>query len=168
MSKHIIALYPGTFDPITNGHIDVILRGSKIADKLIIGVSTAYNKKPMFSVSERCAMVESYLKQYDLLGTKIQVVQFDCLLVDFAKEVGANIIIRGLRVVSDFEYEFQMSCMNSRLNNDIGTIFLPASERNQFISSSLVKEIASLGGDITSLVIREVAEKVRAFYDKKS
>jgi pantetheine-phosphate adenylyltransferase len=167
MSKYITALYPGTFDPITNGHIDVILRASKIVDKVIIAVSTSYNKKPMFDIGERCAMVESYIKQYDLRST-VQVVQFDCLLVDFAKKVGASLIVRGLRAVSDFEYEFQMSCMNSRLSSEIDTIFLPASEHNQFISSSVVKEVASLNGDISSFVIEEVATKVHRFYDKKS
>ncbi len=157
--ENIIGIYPGTFDPITNGHIDLILRGHKLVDKLFIAVSTAFHKKPMFTSDERSEMVESYITKYNLQH-KIQVIQFDCLLVDIAKQVNASMIIRGLRVVSDFEYEFQMACMNSRLNSDIETIFLPAAEKNQFISSSLVKEIATLGGEISSFVIPEIEDKV--------
>lgn len=157
--ENIIGIYPGTFDPITNGHIDLILRGHKLVDKLFIAISTAFHKKPMFTSDERSEMVESYISKYNLQH-KIQVIQFDCLLVDIAKRVNASMIIRGLRVVSDFEYEFQMACMNSRLNSDIETIFLPAAEKNQFISSSLVKEIATLGGEISSFVIPEIEDKV--------
>ena len=163
MSERIVAIYPGTFDPITNGHIDIILRGHRIVDELVIAVSTSRHKKPMFSVSERCKMIEMYISQYNLSGN-VRVERFDGLLVNFATKMGADLIIRGLRVISDFEYEFQMSCMNSRLNDKIETIFLPASEGNQFISSSMVKEVASLGGDITPFVIPGVASKVYDLY----
>jgi pantetheine-phosphate adenylyltransferase len=163
MSKHRIGIYPGTFDPITNGHIDIMLRAHQIVDELVVAVSHAYGKKPIFDIDERCEMVNLYLAQYDLKN-KVKVRPFDNLLVSFAKQIGASVIIRGLRAISDFEYEFQMSCMNSRLDTNIETIFLPASEKHQFISSRLVKEIASLGGDISSFVIPEVKEKVVKFY----
>jgi pantetheine-phosphate adenylyltransferase len=163
MSK-IIGIYPGTFDPITNGHADILTRASKIVDELILAISTSFTKKPMFSVEERCEMAKLYLYQHNL--NNVKVMQFDGLLVDFASKNGVNLIIRGLRAISDFEYEFQMACMNSRLNYDIETIFLPASEKNQFISSKLVKEICSLGGDISPFVIPEIAEKVIKYYQK--
>lgn len=157
--SNIIGIYPGTFDPITNGHADIISRASGIVDKLILAVATGYGKNPVFSIEERCKMVNLYIDQYGL-SSKVEVIKFDGLLVDFAKSVRANIIIRGLRAVSDFEYEFQMACMNSRLNDEIETVFLPASEKTQFISSRLVKEIAILGGDISSFVLPEIAEKL--------
>lgn len=159
IKESIIGIYPGTFDPITNGHIDLILRGYKLVDKLFIAISTAHHKKPMFTSKERREMVESYVTKYNL-HHKIEVIEFDCLLVDIAKQVNASMIIRGLRMVSDFEYEFQMACMNARLDSDIETIFLPSAEKKQFISSSLVKEIASLGGEISSFVIPDVEKKV--------
>jgi pantetheine-phosphate adenylyltransferase len=165
--KKRIGIYPGTFDPITNGHVDILTRGSKIVDELIIAVSTAFTKSPMFSVEERCQMVTNYLVEHKLVEN-VKVLKFDGLLVDFAAKVNANLIIRGLRAVSDFEYEFQMSCMNSRMNQEIETVFLPASEKNQFISSRLVKEIASLRGDISEFVIPAVEKRVLEFYQKKN
>lgn len=159
--KHKIGIYPGTFDPITNGHIDILLRGSKLVDKLIIGLSTSFSKNPLFSIEARKEMIFSYLKQRGLEQT-IEVQIFSGLLVEFAKQTKASVIIRGIRAVSDFEYEFQMSCMNSRLAPDVETILLPASEENQFVSSRLVKEIASLGGDISSFVIPEIGKKIHA------
>ncbi len=159
-----IGIYPGTFDPITNGHIDVIIRGEKIVDQLIIAVATAEAKKPIFSSEERCSMIQEYIKNYDQ-AKNIKVMKFDNLLVDFAASVGATLIIRGLRAVSDFEYEFQMSCMNWRLNPKIETIFIPASEKNQFISSRLIKEIARLSGDISAFVIPEIARNLERYYN---
>ena len=160
-----IAIYPGTFDPITNGHIDIILRASKLVDKLIIGISTAFTKQPLFSIEERYEMIATYLAEKKL-EKKIEVRTFPGLLVHFAHEQEANIIIRGIRAVSDFEYEFQMSCMNSRLAPDVDTILLPASEEHQFVSSRLVKEIASLGGDISSFVIPGIESKIYAALGK--
>ena len=161
-----IGIYPGTFDPITNGHADIIKRASNIVDKLVLAVSTSFNKKPMFSIEERCNMAKLYIDRYEL-SDKVEVMNFDGLLVDFASSINAHIVIRGLRAVSDFEYEFQMACMNSRLNENVETLFLPASEKTQFISSRLVKEIASLGGEISAFVLPEIADKVLRNYNKK-
>ena len=165
MIKKTIGIYPGTFDPITNGHADIIARASKITDELILAISTSYSKHPMFSVEERCELAQIYLEKYNI-ASNVRVMKFDGLLVNFARVVRADFIVRGLRAVSDFEYEFQMACMNSRLDGNIETIFLPASEKNQFISSRLVKEIASLGGAISAFVIPEIEEKVIEYYKK--
>jgi pantetheine-phosphate adenylyltransferase len=166
MIKKTIGIYPGTFDPITNGHADIISRASKITDELILAISTSYSKNPMFSVEDRCKLAKIYLEKYNI-ASNVRVMKFDGLLVNFASKVGAGIIVRGLRAVSDFEYEFQMACMNSRLDGNIETIFLPASEKNQFISSRLVKEIASLDGPISAFVIPEIEEKVIEYYENK-
>jgi len=163
MTNKIVGIYPGTFDPITNGHADIIARASGITDTLILAISASAGKKPMFSAKERCDMAKIYLDKYDI-ASNVKVMQFDGLLVKFASEVGANFIVRGLRAVSDFEYEFQMACMNARLDETVETIFLPASEKNQFISSRLVKEIVSMGGDISSFVIPEIKEKLIKYY----
>ncbi len=165
MTKKTIAIYPGTFDPITNGHADIIVRASKIVDNLILAVSASKNKKPIFSIDERVALAQTYLEKYHI-ANNVKVMRFEGLLVNFASQNGANLIIRGLRAISDFEYEFQMACMNSKLKDGIETLFLPASEKNQFISSRLVKEIAYLGGDISSFVIPEIKHKVLEYYRK--
>ena len=141
-----IGVYPGTFDPITLGHIDIIKRGAQIVDKLVIGVTTNPSKSPMFSVEERLAMVR---REVAALGGDIGVVDFDSLLMDFAEREGARIIIRGLRAVADFEYEYQMAGMNQQLNDRIETVFLMADVCLQPIASRLVKEIARYGGAIS-------------------
>lgn len=165
MSKKIIGIYPGTFDPITIGHADIIKRAGKITDKLIIAVSESETKKPLFSLKERCEMARIYSEKYGI-GANIEIMSFKGLLVDFAKSVSAKLLIRGLRAVSDFEYEFQMACMNSRLDDSIETIFLPSSEKNQFVSSRFVKEIARMDGDISSFLIPEIEKKLLTKYGK--
>jgi len=152
-----IAVYPGTFDPITLGHLDIIRRGAHLVDKLVIGVTTNPSKEPMFSVSERLDMVRREVA--DMPG-KVEVVEFDSLLMDFAEAQGASMILRGLRAVADFEYEFQMAGMNQQLNDDIETVFLMADVSLQPIASKLVKEIARFGGDIGKFVTPEVAADV--------
>ena len=153
-----IGVYPGTFDPITLGHIDIIRRGAHLVDRLVIGVTTNPSKEPMFSIAERLAMVR---REVDGLGTNIAVVEFDSLLMDFAESQGASMIIRGLRAVADFEYEFQMAGMNQQLNDDIETVFLMADVSLQPIASRLVKEIARYGGCIDKFVTPAVAADVR-------
>ena len=153
-----IAVYPGTFDPITLGHLDIIRRGAHLVDKLVIGVTTNPSKEPMFSVEERLRMVRREVK--DVPGT-IDVVEFDSLLMDFAESQGATAILRGLRAVADFEYEFQMAGMNQQLNDNIETVFLMADVSLQPIASKLVKEIARFGGAIDKFVTPAVADDVR-------
>ena len=160
-------IYPGTFDPITVGHLDIIRRALHVVDKLVIGVALDTGKSPLFSLEERTAMVEHDMKT--LLGEdagRVQVRMFSGLLVNFAEEHGANILIRGLRAVSDFEYEFQMACMNSRLNPAMETVFLTASEDTHFISSRFIKQIARLGGDISEFVSENVATHLKAHFTK--
>jgi pantetheine-phosphate adenylyltransferase len=152
-------VYPGTFDPITLGHMDIIRRGAKLVDRLVIGVTTNPSKSPMFSVSERMAMVE---REIAGLGSDIHVVSFDSLLMDFAERECASVIIRGLRAVADFEYEYQMAGMNQQLNDRIETVFLMADVSLQPIASRLVKEIAIYGGDIGKFVTPAVAADVAA------
>lgn len=145
------ALYPGTFDPITNGHLDIVERAVKLVDRLVIGVAINASKNPMFSLAERVEMIEQEVARIDC-DAEIIVRPFEGLLMHFAEEVGAQTIIRGLRAVSDFEYEFQMVAMNQRLNDEIETVFLMADPRHQAIASRLVKEIARLGGDVSAFV----------------
>ena len=153
-----VAVYPGTFDPITLGHLDIIRRGAHLVDRLVIGVTTNPSKEPMFTISERLAMAR---REVEGLGTNIDVVEFDSLLMDFAESQGASMIIRGLRAVADFEYEFQMAGMNQQLNDDIETIFLMADVSLQPIASRLVKEIARYGGCIDKFVTSAVAQDVK-------
>lgn len=161
MSNNRIGVYPGTFDPITNGHVDIIERGTKLVDHLIVGVAVNAGKSPMFSLDDRAAMASHELKNLGSdNGCSVEVRPFDTLLMKFAEDVGASLILRGLRAVSDFDYEFQMAGMNARLNDVIETVFLMASENNQFISSSFVKEIARYDGDITTFVSPHVHEMV--------
>ena len=157
-----IGLYPGTFDPVTLGHLDIIKRAVKLVDHLVIGVATNASKEPLFTLEERKEMLEREAQPLAKGRATIEVKAFDMLLVKFAESVGASMIIRGLRAVSDFEYEFQMVAMNQRLNTEIETVFLMADPRHQAISSRLVKEIAMLGGDVgpfTTLAIAEALVK---------
>jgi pantetheine-phosphate adenylyltransferase len=151
--KRRVGLYPGTFDPVTNGHLDVIARAARLLDKLVVGVATNTGKGPLFTLDQRVDLVKSEIAAIaSKNGMEIEVLPFDTLLIDFARKVGASMIVRGLRAVSDFDYEFQMAGMNYRMAPDVETVFLMASERHQFIASRLVKEVAMLGGDITSFV----------------
>ena len=153
-----IGIYPGTFDPITLGHADIIRRGSKLVDKLSIGVTTNPSKNPLFTTEERFAMVEREVANLGL--TNVVVVGFNALLVKFAQKQGANVIIRGLRAVADFEYEYQMAGMNQQLDSHVETVFLMADVSLQPIASKLVKEIAVYGGDISRFVSPEVRQDV--------
>ena len=156
-----IAVYPGTFDPFTNGHRDLVQRAaSNIFDKVYICVAENSRKDTLFSLDERIELAKKSLSELE----NIEVIGFNGLLVDFAKELKAKVILRGLRVVSDFEYEFQMSSMNKKLNNGIESIFLTPSESYAFLSSSLVKEIAELGGDVSEFVSKEVKEAIQRKY----
>jgi pantetheine-phosphate adenylyltransferase len=157
VSRGRIGLYPGTFDPVTLGHLDIIKRAVKLVDTLVIGVAINAAKDPTFTLHERVAMLEAEAAKLAAGRAVIQVRPFDTLLVKFAEAVGAGVIIRGLRAVSDFEYEFQMVAMNQRLSSEIETVFLMADPRHQAISSRLVKEIAILGGDITHFTTPAVA-----------
>ena len=161
MTEPRVGIYPGTFDPITNGHTDIIRRAARIVDRLVIGVARNDGKGPLFATDERVEIVRdevAHLESGD--AERIEVRAFDTLLMGFADSVGAKVVIRGLRAVSDFEYEFQMAGMNARLNPEIETVFLMASDRFQFISSRFVKEIGSLGGDISSFVSPRVAARL--------
>ena len=157
-----IGLYPGTFDPITLGHIDIIQRAMALVDRLVIGVAINRDKGPLFSLEERVAMVEAECAAIQAkTGGEIVVHPFENLLIDCARDVGASVIIRGLRAVADFEYEFQMVGMNRALDNTIETVFLMADARRQAIASKLVKEIARLGGDVSKFVTPPVNEALR-------
>ncbi len=156
-----IGLYPGTFDPITLGHIDIIRRASPMVDRLVIGVAINRDKGPLFSLEERLQMIEAECaKLSDQTGTEIVAHPFENLLIDCARDVGAQIIFRGLRAVADFEYEFQMVGMNRQLDDSIETVFLMAEAKHQAIASKLVKEIARLGGDVSKFVTPVVNEEI--------
>jgi len=158
-----IGLYPGTFDPVTNGHLDIIGRAARIVDRLVVGVAVNIGKGPLFPLEERGEVVRAETNTIAArTGTTIEVMPFEGLLVGFAQQLGAGVIVRGLRAVSDFDYEFQMAGMNRRLDPGIETVFLMASETNQFISSRFVKEIARLGGDIVSFVPKLTHERTLA------
>jgi len=153
----IVALYPGSFDPITNGHLDLIARGARLVDRLIVAILRNEAKAPLFSVEERVEMLEEVVKPYP----NVEIGSFEGLLVDYAAARGANMILRGIRAISDYEYELQMALMNRRLGPDIETVFLMASEAHSFLSSKLVKEVLRLGGKITGLVPPSIEGKLR-------
>jgi pantetheine-phosphate adenylyltransferase len=153
-----VGVYPGTFDPVTLGHMDIIRRSAKLVDRLVIGVTTNVSKSPMFSLDERLAMVRREVAELD---AGIAVVSFDSLLMDFAEREGATVILRGLRAVADFEYEYQMAGMNQQINDRVETVFLMADVALQPIASRLVKEIAMYGGEIAKFVPPRVADDVR-------
>ena len=154
----ITAVYPGTFDPITSGHADLIKRAARFYDRLIIAVADNRNKNSLFSLAERIQLAQTVLAELE----NVEVIGFDTLLVDFVHEVGGNVLLRGLRAVSDFEYEFQLASMNRKLAPEIETMFMTPSEQYSFISSSLVREISVLGGDVSEFVHPIVAEALRA------
>lgn len=164
----LVGLYPGTFDPLTMGHVDIVERAVKLVDELVIGVAVNRDKGPLFTLEERVQMVEEEMSRISTASNvPIKVTPFENLLMKFAEDIGANIIVRGLRAVSDFEYEFQMVGMNQVLNDDIETVFLMADARYQSIASRLVKEIARLDGDINSFVPGHVAEALRGKFSAK-
>lgn len=163
-----IGIYPGTFDPITSGHMDVVKRALRVVDKLIIGVALDTTKEPMFELSMRVQMVAgeiAALKKED--ACRVEVKPFSGLLVNFAQENKAHLLIRGLRAVSDFEYEFQMAAINSKLSPEMETVFLTASEATHFISSRFVKQIARLGGDVSSFVSPEVQKHMKNHFKSR-
>ncbi len=167
MSSHTdlrTGIYAGTFDPITFGHIDIIRRSLKVVDRLVIGVALDTGKQPIFSLEERTALVEHDIQALGDDAQRIEVHAFSGLLVNFARTHGANLLVRGLRAVSDFEYEFQMACMNSKLADEMETIFLTASESTHFVSSRFVKQISRLGGDVSGFVSEHVAAKLEEHY----
>ena len=155
-----VAIYPGSFDPITNGHLDLIARGSKLADRLIVAVLGNRSKQPLFSVDERMELISAVAK-----FPNVEVAAFDGLLADFAAAKGASMILRGIRAVSDYELEWQMALMNRRLRPEIETVFLTAGEEYSFISSKLVKEVASLGGNISGIVPAVVEARLKQKYE---
>jgi len=164
MKKNRIGIYPGTFDPITNGHIDIIGRTTRFLDEVIVAVAENAGKDPMFELDVRVHMVQEEITALNQDGARIQVKAFSNLLTDFAIENKASVILRGLRAVSDFEYEFQMAGMNARLHPQIETVFLMASERHQFISSRFVKEVGRLGGDVSEFVSPHALTHMQAHF----
>lgn len=151
-----VAIYPGSFDPITNGHLDIITRGAKVFDKLIVGVLVNIDKVGLFSIKERVELIKRVTQHLP----NVEVISFNGLLVDLAKEYEAKVILKGLRAVTDFEYEFQMALMNSQLDNEVETLFMTTSAANSFLSSSSVKQVAKFGGKINGLVPDEIVEDV--------
>lgn len=151
-----VAIYPGSFDPITNGHLDIITRGSKIFDKLIVGVLVNIDKVGLFSIEERVELIKRVTSHLD----NVEVVSFNGLLVELAKKNNAKVILKGLRAASDFEYEFQMALMNSQLDSEVETLFMTTAATNSFLSSSSVKQVAKFGGDIKGLVPDEIIDDV--------
>ena len=163
--KPLIGVYPGTFDPVTLGHLDIIERALKVVDHLVVAVADNPGKGPLFSTEQRVKMVETDLaNNKKIKGKSFEVVPFSKLLMNFVQDMNARVIVRGLRAISDFEYEFQMAGMNSYLNDEIETVFFMAQDKHQFISSRFVKEIARLGGDISHFVTPNVRKELKTAY----
>ena len=163
-AKHVIAVYPGSFDPITNGHLDILRRALALFDRIVVTIAVNPRKQPLFSVEQRVGFIKDALPEH---AERLTFASFDGLLVDFVRAQGATVIVRGLRALADFEYEFQFAHMNRRLAPGIDSVFFMTDERNHYVSSSLVKEVASLGGDVTGLVPPQVAAALAAVYAKK-
>ena len=167
MAKERTGVYPGTFDPITSGHTEIVRRSLRLVDRLVIGPFINIGKGPLFSLQERIDIIKEDIEDFPQADKdRIQVLPYEGLLIHFAREVGATVIIRGLRAVSDFEYEIQMANMNSRMEPEVETIFLMASDRHQFIASSLVKDIARMGGDTSQFVSKKVYERLKKKFTK--
>ena len=161
MADARIGIYPGTFDPITNGHLDIIVRAAKLVDRVVVAVAVNAGKGPLFDIDERVRLVQEEIRaQPNGLSNRVEVRKFDNLTVQFAAQMGATAIIRGLRAVSDFDYEFQMSSMNAKLAPDVETLCLMASDKYQFIAARLVKEIATMGGDVSGFVSPRIAARL--------
>ena len=168
MAVERTGVYPGTFDPITSGHMEVVRRSLRLVNKLVIGPAMNISKGPMFSLEERIDIIKDDISDFPQADRdRIEIVPFEGLLIHFARQVNASVIIRGLRAVSDFEYEIQMANMNARMEPAIETIFLMASDRHQFIASSLVKDIARLGGDTSQFVSKRVFERLKKKFTKE-
>ncbi|MEZ4400073.1 MAG: pantetheine-phosphate adenylyltransferase [Kofleriaceae bacterium] len=163
-SKHVVAVYPGSFDPITNGHLDILTRALALFDRIVVTIAVNPRKQPLFSVAQRIGFIQSALPDH---LDRLEFASFDGLLVEFAKSKGATVIVRGLRALADFEYEFQFAHMNRRLAPGIDSVFFMTDERNHYVSSSLVKEVASLGGAIDGLVPPDVAQALADVYAAK-
>jgi pantetheine-phosphate adenylyltransferase len=161
MTKNTIAVYPGTFDPITNGHLDILERALHLFETVIVTIGVNVRKQPLFTTEERTRFIRDALPQY---AGRLEYAESDGLLVEFCKSRNATVIVRGLRALADFEYEFQFAHMNRRLAPEVDTVFFMTDERNHYVSSSLVKEVASLGGDVTGLVPAAVVEALKAKY----
>lgn len=158
MPNRNTAIYPGTFDPVTHGHTDLVARAARVFDRVVVAIAESPHKQPLFSLEQRIEMTRDVLADLH----NVEVVGFDSLLIEFTVEVGANVLIRGLRAVSDFEYEFQLASMNRHLHPEIETMFLTPDENYSFISSTLVKEVARLGGDVSSFVSEDVSEAMKS------
>jgi pantetheine-phosphate adenylyltransferase len=162
--KHVIAIYPGSFDPLTNGHLDLIQRGSNIFDELVVAVLRNLEKDPLFSIEERCEMLRAMTRAYD----NVRIEVFDGLLVDYARRINAHAVLRGIRAISDYEYELQMALMNRKLDPRLETVFMMPAEAYSYVSSRLVKEIAELGGSVHSLVPELVERRLKAKLRRQS